>query len=313
MADSRKILSIVSVLLLLAPVLAGCNEGQAKARLPKEGKNQTAAQGGGAQKSTSDPMASVSPKAGAGGDVSAAPVYTGTTEAHRRSTIAPTIGGMVKKVHVSEGVFVKSGDPIITLNKADILLQKRQAQAAVDAAQANYDLSQMDWERSKALMESGGIAKSQFDMIDAKLKAAKAGLDQAKVALDMARKALADATVRAPYDGLIVKKMVSEGERVNTMPPSALAIIEDVDTIDLRIQVPETEMTLFKVGDEIDVRFAALGKQITAKIAKIVESVDPRTRSFSVIAEIENKSHELRSGMFAEIRIHPGASGEAGK
>jgi RND family efflux transporter MFP subunit len=220
---------------------------------------------------------------------------------------------MVKTVHVTEGDYVKSGDAIITLNKADIMLQKRQAQAAVDAAKANYELSQMDWERSKILMESGGIAKSQFDMIDAKLKAAKAGLDQAKVALDMAKKALADATVRAPYDGLIVKKMVSEGERVNTMPPSALAIIEEIDIIDLRIQVPETEMKLFKVGDEIDVHFSALGKDIKAKIAKIVESVDPRTRSFAVIAEIENKSHELRSGMFAEIKINPGASKEGGK
>jgi len=281
----------------------GCNEGQATAKLPKEKKK----------------VSPISSETGNFEDISSGSntkmyseedlkensnrIYTGTTEAHQRSTIGPTAGGVVKKVWVREGDFVKAKSPIVTLDKSDINLQRRQAQAALDAAKANYELSKMDWERSQALLQSGGISQSQFDMIDAKFKAAKAGMEQATVALDMARKALGDATIKAPYDGIVVKRLVSEGERVTMMPPTPIAIIEEIDTLDLRIQVPETDMKLFKVGDEVNAYFSALGKEVKVKIVKIVESVDPRTRSFSVIGEIDNKNHELRSGMFAEIKL----------
>jgi hypothetical protein len=78
MADVKKIAMFAAALMLLSPALTGCNEGQAKAKLPKEAKGQPAAQGSGAQNDPADPGGSLPQKAGPGGDISS-PIYTGTT------------------------------------------------------------------------------------------------------------------------------------------------------------------------------------------------------------------------------------------
>lgn len=290
-------------LIFLCSACTGCNEREAKATLPamekkteKGGKNDS-------QGASSTPSSSAASTPSTDSGTLAAQLFTGTTEAHRKSTIAPPFSATVKKVHVREGDYVKKGQILVKLDTKDIALQKKQARAALDAAQANYEVTLLDWERMKALYESAGIPKSQFDMIDAKLKATRAGVDQARVALDTCKKHMGDASVRAPYSGLIVKKLVSEGERATTMPPTPLVVIEEIDILDLRIKVPETEMKRFTEGSKITIYFSAIDKSVTATISQVVESIDPMTRTFAVIAEIENGDHALRPGMFAEVKL----------
>ena len=76
-----------------------------------------------------------------------------------------------------------------------------------------------------------------------------------------------------------------------------------VETIDLRVNVPSTDQGRVKVGDALKVKFPATGVEIDARVARVVPSVDPRTRTFPVIAEIPNPGMALRPGMFAEVRF----------
>jgi RND family efflux transporter MFP subunit len=297
--------ALLAALALACSGCSGCNEGEAKATLPESppGKTMHAGQDG---KYPESPAGASNPGSN-GIEVS---LFTGTTEAHRKSTLAPPFSALVKKVLVREGDYVEKGAPLLKLDTSDMALQKKQAVAGLDAAKANFDVTQLEWERMKALYEAEGISKSQWDMVDAKLKAAKAGMDQAKVGLDTSKKFLGDATVRAPYSGLIVKKYVSEGERVTTMPPSYLMVLEEIDILDLRLKLPETEMNRFEEGDEITVRFSATGQEVRATISKVVGSIDPMTRTFSVIAEIDNHDHALKSGMFAEVKLEDAPAAE---
>lgn len=287
---------LIAALALSLSGCNGCSEGEAKAKLPES--PDKAADSTGKDKATEQVQASKP----ASTDIEVN-LFTGTTEAHRKSTLAPPFGALVKKVLVREGDYVEKGAPLVKLDISDMALQKKQSVAALDAAKANHDVTLLEWERMKALYEAEGISKSQWDMIDAKLKAAKAGLDQAKVGLDTSKKFLGDATVRAPFSGLIVKKYVSEGERVTTLPPSPLVVLEEIDILDLRLKLPETEMDRFKEGEEITVRFSATGQEVSATISKVVGSIDPMTRTLSVIAEIDNHDHALKPGMFAEVKL----------
>ena len=92
------------------------------------------------------------------------------------------------------------------------------------------------------------------------------------------RKALRDATIHAPFNGIIVKRLVNEGEYASVMPATPLVIIEEVDPLDLRIQIPSSEMANVKAGDMVRARCSA-------------------------IAEIPNKDHALRSGLYAEVTL----------
>lgn len=228
---------------------------------------------------------------------------TGALEPHRRATLTPRVGGIIGKVHVGEGDHVKKGDPLVSFETDDIRLRLRQAEEAARAARVQYDSAKLEWDRLKGLSGSGAVPQSTFDKVDAGYRLAEVGVAQTEVMLAMSRKAMTDAVVRAPFNSVVTRKFVSEGEYGNTMPPTNLVTVEEVEPIDLRVHVPSTDQSRVKVGDPLKVRFPATGVELETKVTRVVPSLDPRTRTFPVIAEIPNPGMKLRPGMFAEVRF----------
>lgn len=236
---------------------------------------------------------------------------SGATEAHRRSTLTPKVSSIVTRVHVRDGDIVKVGQALVTLDTQDFSLRTAQAEAALSAAKVQVDAAKLDWNRTKSLLDDKAVPQSQFDMVDARYKGAQAGVVQAETAVAIGRKALRDATVHAPFAGIVVKRMVNEGEYASVMPATPLVILEEVDPLDLRIQVPSTEMAKVKAGDMVRVRFPASGQSLDARLTRVVAAQDPKTRTFSAIAELPNKDHALRSGLYAEITLTGARAPEA--
>ena len=230
-------------------------------------------------------------------------ILSGQTEAHRRSTLTPKVSSTVTRVLVRDGDIVKNGQALVVLDTQDFALRAQQAEAALQSAKVQLDSAKLDWNRTKALLDYKAVPQAQFDMVDARLKGAQAGVAQADVAVAVGRKALRDATVHAPYNGIIVKRTVNEGEYASVMPATQLVIIEEVDPLDLRIQVPSTEAAKVKAGDVVKVRFPATGQTLEAKLTRVVAALDPHSRTFSAIAELPNQDHSLRSGLYAEVRL----------
>jgi RND family efflux transporter MFP subunit len=248
------------------------------------------------------PVAADPPAASAG---AASPFLSGTTEAHRKSTLTPKVSSAVTRVHVREGDIVKQNQPLVTLDTRDFVLRAQQATAARDGAKVQLDAAKLDWDRIKSLLAEKAVPQSQFDMIDARYKGAKAGLAAADTAVAMAQKALHDSVVRAPFDGLIVKRFVNEGEYASVMPATPLVSIEEIDPIDLRIQVPSTDMAQVAVGSPVHVRLPATGQELDLRLTRVVSASDPHTRTFSAVVEIPNSNHNLRSGLYAEVTLRP--------
>ena len=294
------------VLFVLATV--SCQGNSDVARLPKP----TAAQPAAPKPATPAPATpapapapAVAAEASAASAASASPFLSGTTEAHRKSTLTPKVSSAVTRVHVREGDVVKQNQPLVTLDTRDFILRSQQAEAARDGAKVQLDAAKLDWDRLKSLLAEKAVPQSQFDMIDARYKGAKAGLAAAETAVAMARKALSDSVVRAPFDGLVVKRLVNEGEYASVMPATPLVTIEEIDPVDLRIQVPSTDMAQVVVGSPVHVRLPATGQELDLRLTRVVPSSDPHTRTFSAIVEIPNRDHTLRSGLYAEVTLRP--------
>ena len=294
------------VLFVLATV--SCQGNSDVARLPKP----TAAQPAAPKPATPAPATpapapapAVAAEASAASAASASPFLSGTTEAHRKSTLTPKVSSAVTRVHVREGDVVKQNQPLVTLDTRDFVLRSQQAEAARDGAKVQLDAAKLDWDRLKSLLAEKAVPQSQFDMIDARYKGAKAGLAAAETAVAMARKALSDSVVRAPFDGLVVKRLVNEGEYASVMPATPLVTIEEIDPVDLRIQVPSTDMAQVAVGSPVHVRLPATGQELDLRLTRVVPSSDPHTRTFSAIVEIPNRDHTLRSGLYAEVTLRP--------
>lgn len=307
---SRKELISLSIAFSL---LSACElEGGSVARLPENSKASTAKAKPGvptpAPAAIANKVPSVATNTTAGSDPILPPptgstFLSGQTEAHRRSTLTPKVSSSVTRVHVRDGDIVKNGQVLVTLDTQDFKLRTQQAEAALQSAKVQLDSAKLDWDRAKALLADKAVPQSQFDMADARYKGAQAGVLQAETSVAMGRKALRDATVHAPFNGIIVKRLVNEGEYASVMPATQLVIIEEVDPLDLRIQIPSTQVAQVKAGDTVHVRFPATGQTLDAHLTRVVAALDPHTRTLSAIAELPNRDHALRSGLYAEVTL----------
>jgi membrane fusion protein, multidrug efflux system len=298
---TARTLSLLSLVFGLSGV--SCQRDSGAARLPANPPASSQP----APAKAPEPAATATPTEATGAAKDKSPFLSGTTEAHRRSTLTPKVSSTVTRVHVREGDVVKSGQPLVTLDTRDFVLRAQQAEAARDGAKVQLDAAKIDWDRIKGLLAEKAVPQAQFDGIDARYKGALAGLRSAETAVAMAQKALHDSVVRAPFDGIIVKRMVNEGEYASLMPATPLVTIEEINPIDLRIQVPATDMSKVKTGTPVHVRLPASGQEMDLRLTRVVSASDPKTRTFAAIVEIPNPDHTLRSGLYAEVTIKPDA------
>ena len=229
-------------------------------------------------------------------------VLSGAIEPHRRATLAPRVSGSIARVHVREGDVVAKGAALVSLDLGDFQLRREQARTGLDAARVQEDAAKVELERTRRLVADKTSPESQLDGARARHDAAKAQSALAAVALAMAKKALEDAVVRAPFAGLVARRLVSEGEYAAVMPPTPLVVLEESGIYDVRIQVPSSELGRIKAGDPLAITVPATGLAFDAKVRRVVASLDPQTRTFSVIAEAAGREG-LRPGLYVEARL----------
>ena len=309
----------IALLGLCAALCAGgCkNLGEDKARLPPlppsaTAKATTTGEASSVSSAAPNGAAAVGPKDPV---VDAASVLhlTGNTEAHRRSyvSVASRGGGLLSKMAVREGDFVKRGDLIAQLDASDMAITNRQADAGLAVAEAQFRAAEREHKRLEALAKDKAIPGQQLDMATTGFEQATAGLAAAQAQQAQARKALGDMTVRAPYAGLVGARLKNEGEWVSTMPPSPLVELVEITPLDLLIQAPEHLLDRIHVGDEVTAHFSSIGRSAKGKVARIVPIVRPPARAFLVVAEFPNEDLALHPGLFAEVELVPQAAAAA--
>lgn len=236
-------------------------------------------------------------------------LMTGSTAAHRRSTLSARVSGVVKQVNVREGDRVKADDVLVVFDARDTVLQLKAANAAIGVARVGVDTARVEADRAEQLVKSKAIPSQQADLASAQYRAARAQLQQALVNKEMVEARLEDTEVKAPYDSVIIKRHANEGEYIMTMPPGPLVTLEEVGVIDVNVSVPASR--LGEVAAGTPVRISVPSRKITrvGEITRLIPTMDPRTRTATAIIELEDPDASLIPGLFAEVRvIHAGAA-----
>jgi RND family efflux transporter MFP subunit len=296
--------STVSLLLVLA-ASGGCRaKAEGKAELPP-------ATGAGAPPLPTLPDVKAppptAPSAAAAGDTHA----TGTLYPRAEAQLAPSASGIIAEVRVDEGDRVKKGDVLFRQDTGDAELRRQQAAAALDAARVQQRAAKTELDRSRTLFEEKAMNRAQWDQIEARHDAAAAAVRQAAVALSMAQKALADATVRAPFDGVVTAKMKNVGEMATMMPPTIVVVVQDQSLLELRFRLPERSLMRVNAGSIVRAHFGALGITREAKVARVNPTIDVRTRTVEVVATLDNPDLQLKPGLLAEVELPAAAPAPA--
>ncbi len=209
------------------------------------------------------------------------------------------------------------------------------ARAEVQRYEAEYDLWRITAERKRQLLAENAISQQDFDevsgqlaMAKAKLRIAEARVDSAvadKRAVDadvvvagsqvtVAKTTLARletlmdyATIRAPFDGVIIDRLVDPGAFVRSAAAGSttpLLTIANVGYIRLVLEIPESDSPFVQAGTEVVIDVVALrGEPIDATVTRTAASLKADTRTMRVEVDLNNSDGLLAPGLYAQVLV----------
>src|SRR5262249_14856690 len=153
------------------------------------------------------------------------------------SDVAANGAGAVLLTQVERGQLVEKGDVLARLDARTAVLSTAEADAQVGSSKAQLSLAQTECDRVDQLFKANAISGVDYDKQKGACTAAIWAAKAAEARAAISRKGLTDATVRAPFSGMIAERYVSAGEYVQ--PSSKVARVVAIDPLRLEINVPE--------------------------------------------------------------------------
>jgi len=194
---------------------------------------------------------------------------------------------------------VAKGTVLGVVRQKDYLDQREQAKAQLARAQADHEQAKLNFDRTTALYSTQSATKPEYDSAKAQNESADAALSNAQAVLNQAQTALEDSSLRAPFDGWIIKRSVDVGALVG--PSVSGFTIADTKSVRAVFGVPDNAMGRVKLGQPqaitTDVSPAAFRGRVTA----ISPAADPKSRVYSVEVTIPNPKNQLKAGMIASL------------
>ncbi len=232
---------------------------------------------------------------------------TGTVFPRTRSVLASEVEGLVEKMFVEEGDFVRKGAQIAELGASIYRLQLKEAEAARKETEQRYLQAQADLKRSEDLVAKGFVAKKQLMDDRFNTEAILKKLNQHEAETARLKDLLGKTRIVAPFSGSVSKKHTEVGQWLNK--GGAVVTLIDLSRVHVTVSVPERYIIRLEVGQPASVTADALGEEAyAAEIDAIVSEGDAEARVFPVKFEVANKEFKLKSGMLARVTFATGYS-----
>lgn len=184
----------------------------------------------------------------------------------QRVELSPPVSGVVEKVNVAPGQRVAKGQVLLQLDDRAYAARAEEAAAAVARQQDEAVEAERDLKRVQELYDRTVISTTELDQ--AKLRQAKASalLKEAQARHRLATKNRADSVLRAPFDALVVARLVEPGQAVAAgLQPQALLVLAKAGEMIARAQVTEEQLVNLKTGQEVNVSVGQLHFRGTIK------------------------------------------------
>jgi RND family efflux transporter MFP subunit len=265
----------------------------------------------------------------------------GTLAAADESTISSEAAGKVVRILADLGDHVRAGQVVVELDREKLQYKLDGQRATLNRALAKFGAAQpgdklppvdetpdvkraatqlaqseLAWKRAGQLSDSRLISLEQLEAAQAKYTTDKAAYDSAlqnakdlradidasRAAMQLAERELADAAIKAPFDGYIQKRFVSQGQFVQVQTP-VISLVK-VDPLKLIAEVPEHMVPWVKVGGKVLLSVDAYpNRKIEGMVSRISPAVNQQTRAFPLEAVVSNHDGLLKPGTFARAHL----------
>ena len=223
----------------------------------------------------------------------------------RTAHVVPRVAGVAEKVAVELGQPVTRGQVLAVLSSPALSDQRSELQAA----QQRLALAQETHAREKRLWEQGIAAEQDYLQ-------ARTALQEARIAADNARQKLAAIgaapagsalnrfELRAPFDGVVVAKHLSQGEAVQA--ETAVFTVADLRTVWADFSVTAKDLEAVTANAAATVRATATGTAVQGKVSYVGALLGEQTRSAPARVTLDNPKLAWRPGMFVNVSVESG-------
>jgi len=259
-------------------------------------------------------------------------VASGYVVARRSSDVGVKMGGRLARLRFEEGTRVRKGEVIAEIEHADVDAQLEASRRTVAEGEAQFgqaiaarDEDLRNLERQRALMKDGitttatlTAAESSAAVSAARVKSAEAAIASARARVRVTEEAIENANVRAPFDGVVIKKRAEVGETVSpfgvqgqaSREGGAIATIADLAELEVQTEVSENSVAKLSAAMPAEVTLQAYQDQpYKGRLRQIFPSADRAKAIVEVRVSILNPDAHVKPEMTASVTFQePGAA-----
>jgi membrane fusion protein, multidrug efflux system len=234
--------------------------------------------------------------------------------------IYPKVTGFIEKISVDRGSRVKAGELIIRISAPEVVAQRAQAEAAIQAAQSQLASAQAKLvadegtyqHLSGAAKTPGVVAANDLQVAQQTAAADKAQVEAVENNVRAARETLRSIAqlesyldIRAPFDGIVTARNMHPGALVGPSSGQSgsqpIVHIDSLGRLRLEVPIPEAYVSGVREGQQVSFTVPAFpGQSFRAPIARISHDIDQKTRTMAV--ELDVRNPQITPGTFANVQ-----------
>jgi HlyD family secretion protein len=235
---------------------------------------------------------------------------SGYVVARRKAVVSAKIQGRLANLRVEEGSRVREGEVIARLESTDYEAQVQRARAQLQRAQADLGENQRQTRLAANLARDAVLSQDALEASESRVKVAEAGVAQAQADLQFAQAQLQNTLIRAPFTGVVVKKMAEVGESVAPIPPGvnlstssgAIVALADLDTLEVEADVAEANVARLADEQPAEVTVEAFpGQTYKSVLRQVIPTADRTKATVQVKVTILDKDKNLKPEMSAKV------------
>ncbi len=217
---------------------------------------------------------------------------SGVLAAAREVALSFKTGGIIETFFTDEGRAFKKGDLLVRLDTRELRAYSEQARAARDKARRDLNRAEKLYADSAATLEQLQNARSAF-------MAAQAGYDAVMFNLEKAQ-------IRAPFDGLVLKRTMEAGEMSGPGTPVLIVGNQPQQAV-IRTALSDRDVLRLALGNRAEARFDAWpGRVFNGHVSRLAGTALPGSGVFEIEITLDAAEQKLLSGFVASLKIFPG-------
>lgn len=251
------------------------------------------------------------------GTISNSVTATGTVEPVTEVDVGTQVSGIIDKLYVDYNDVVKAGQLIAEMDKVNLQAELKSAEAQLASSKTEYEYQQKNYARSKVLHEKQLVSDTDYETATYNYEKAKAAYEQSQASMVKVRRNLEYATITSPIDGVVINKVVEEGQTVAAgfETPTLFTIAADLTKMQVIADVDEADIGNVKEGQRVQFTVDAYPNDTFEGVVNQVrlgESDDSSTSTssssstvvtYEVVITADNPDLKLKPRLTANVTI----------